>query len=554
MGYGLDITSRLSLLAAVSRKGSRWRLRQAVLLPGFEADPTEKPSAAATAPLADAWHTLRSLGVRANGAATSVPGRDVYYRFAPSSTNPRVIEAQVRMEADEIAGEAGKVLADYIPGADFDFAPSIHVALAREEIIDHYAGSLLAAGVRTGPLMPGCAALLAVWLASGDTDFDGVQLIAHIGEDGTDVILVREKTLLFARGVGMGVRDFIATLTPEFGGDEDSIRRILFTQIDLRPSVAADNLTGNRGIEAGQEVGSRLTQQIFSTLLLAKGAMKAPQLDARRVWLCGPGAAIPGLRELMMNRVRKTVEIFNPLAGLDLDGLDAQSAEIAESYRPALALAVGLALLQSDPSLERAEFLSTSLRKRRAFLGHSSFLYLAAAVIVAVLLPLYVATRAATIQAEADHQRLRQGPLGSYAAASSEIPQLDAQLQRARQRALASVRAVAPGRVATDVLVAFAAARPDSVRLKAADLTTDTANPSRDQSFQATTRLRLEFFIERLPGADPHQVNDRLRDSLKALPGVRDVLPGLTAESRQGEGLEVAHTLVLITDRLEGAP
>src|SRR5690606_35210544 len=153
-------------------------------------------------------------------------------------------------------------------------------------------------------------------------------------------------------------------------------------EIDLRPSVAAENLSGDRGVEAGQEVASRVFQQITSTLMLAKGAMRAPKLDARKIVLSGAGPAIPGLRELMMNRVRKTVEVFDPLANIDIEGADEQTLEVCQSYRPALALGIGLAVIATNPKAEHATFLPASVRRRREFLNRSLFLYLAAALVV----------------------------------------------------------------------------------------------------------------------------------------------------------------------------
>src|SRR5690606_17844039 len=153
---------------------------------------------------------------------------------------------------------------------------------------------------------------------SGDTESDYVTLHANIGDDATDVILVREGQLLYARTLGVGVNDFITRLLPEYGSDRDAVRQVLFTQIDLRPSIAADNLSNDRGVQAGQEVAARLFQQILGTVMVAKAAMKAPAMDVRKISISGGGAAIPGLRELMMNRVRKTVEIFNPLANIGI--------------------------------------------------------------------------------------------------------------------------------------------------------------------------------------------------------------------------------------------
>jgi Tfp pilus assembly PilM family ATPase len=546
MGHGLDISSNLSLLASLSRSGGGWRLRTAVALPGFAVDPEQRPTASAGAPLGTTWSALSSLGVKASHPATLVPGRDVYYRFATlASTTPKHIEMSVRLEADEIAGEEGHILADYVSGADFEYAPAIHVALAREEVIDHYANSLDAAGVEVGPLVPGCVALYQAYRISGDTEADYVTLHANIGDDATDVILVREGQLLYARTLAVGVNDFITRLLPEYGTDRDAVRQVLFSQIDLRPSIAADNLSNDRGVQGGQEVAARLFQQVLSTVLVAKAAMKAPGMDVRKIVLSGAGAAIPGLRELMMNRVRKTVEVFNPLKNIDVSTLNDNARETAQAYRPALTLAVGLAALDADRKAERAEFLPASVRRRREFLNKSLFLYLAAALVIAVVLPLYILSSRSAGEADDYLKKTQQGPLGRYASASSEIDIHKKAQERVEQRAEATLVATGPGRVSTQVMLAFARVRPASVRIKSVELVTDTSNPEKAKDFKPASKLKIEFFIERQPGADPNDVNVQLRETLKALPGVHKVTPGPAEDNPAAEGLDVTHIVEL---------
>ena len=549
MAYGLDVESSLSILVGLARKGSVYRLKKAVVMPGFSADPDQKPEIYAGAPLGTTFGALKNMGIKPGRPVTLVPGKDVYYRFVLTATNnPKMIEQQVRMEAEEIGGEGASVLADYISGADFDYAPAIHVALAREEVIDHYANSLGASGVETGELVPGCAALYQAYLVSGDTDSEHVQMYANIGDGSTDVILVREGVLLYSRSIGIGVNDFITRLLPEYGGDRDAVRQVLFTQVDLRPSVAADNLSGDRGVEAGQEVASRIFQQITSTIMLAKGAMKAPKLDARKIVLCGQGAAIPGLRELMMNRVRKTVEVFDPLRNIDFEGVDDQTQETLQSYRPALALAVGLAVLGTDPKAERATFEPASVRRRREFLHKSIFLYLAAALVIALVLPAYILSRTSLDTADENLRKRQQGAIGRYVAASNEIETHETAQTRAEKRFDASEIALLPGRVSTDLLTEFSKRRPDTVRIKSVELSTQTNNPTNDKDFKPRTELKFTFFIEKRGGNNPISVSNELRKILSELPGVLQnaeggVIPG--PQENIDSGLMVTQTVIL---------
>jgi cell division ATPase FtsA len=471
-----------------------------------------------------------------------------------------MIERQVQLEADELSGEDGKVLHGHIAGNDFDYSPVVHIGLAREVVIDHFAGSLRAMGVENGPLVPGCAALYSAWRISGDADAEGVQLVANIGDDSTDVILVREGSLLYARTLGIGVEDFIARLLPEYGQGRDAVRNVLFAELDLRPSVASDNITRNRGVQAGQEVASRLFAQITSTILLAKSAMKAPRLDAQKVFLCGPGAAIPGLRELMMNRTRKSTAIFNPLESVDTEKVNDRTRETIEAYGPALALAVGLARINSDRKSERIEFMPAGVRRRAEFLNKNLFVYLAAAVVLATLLPLFLLSRASAESAESDLKKRQQDPIGRYQNASSEIEIFQKAQDRARQRADASVRASAPGRVATMILRKLAEVRPDTVRIRGAVLEADTRNDTKDPKFVPRSRLRISFFIEEKAGSDPKTVMEQVRRLLRgdeeanvpAMPGVKSVIPGAATQNLAAAGLDVQFAVELdLEARLE---
>ena len=552
MAYGFDIESNLSILVGLTRKGGSYKLKKALVLPGFKVDLDQKPEIYRGEPLGTTFGALKSVGVKPGFPATLIPGKDVYYRFVEVATSsPKMVEQLVKMEAEEIGGEDAKVLADYISGADFDYAPAIHVALAREELIDHFANCLKHAGIETGSLITGCSALYQSYLISGDVETPHPLLYANIGDDTTDVIIVREGTLLYCRSIGIGVNDFITRLLPEYGGDRDAIRQVLFQQIDLRPSVAADNLSGDRGVQGGQEVASRVFQQITSTLMLAKGAMKAPKLDARKIVLAGPGAAIPGLRELMMNRVRKTVEVFDPLRNIDTEGVDDQTRESLQAYRPALTLAIGLAALATDSKAERATFEPASVRRRREFMHRSLFLYLAAALVIAIVLPLYILSRNSMDEATEQLQVRQQGPIGRYVAASNEIPTREAARERADKRFDAAARALMPGRVSTDVLMQFSSRRPDTVRISKVELKTDTNNSTGAKDFMPKSMLVMDFFIERQAGADPLEVGGKLRQIIASLKGVKAVTPGDSKEN--AEGIQAQYTVELSLELERGA-
>ena len=140
-------------------------------------------------------------------------------------------------------------------------------------------------------------------------------------------------------------------------------------------------------------------------------------------------------------------------------------------------------------------------------------------------------------------QQRQQGPIGRYVDTSGKVPMREAAKERAEKRFDAGARALMPGRVSTDVLMQFAARRPDTVRIRKVELKTDTNNPTGSKDFKPKTVLVMEFFIEKSPSADPISVNKQLRDILGKLTGVVAVTPGESKET--AEGIDVEHTVEL---------
>ena len=91
------------------------------------------------------------------------------------------------------------------------------------------------------------------------------------------------------------------------------------------------------------------------------------------------------------------------------------------------------------------------------------------------------------------------------------------------------------------------------MRIKSVELVTESGNPTRDKDFVASTKLKFEFFIERLPGADPNEVNVQLREVLKQLKGVSNVIAGPAEDNPAAQGLDVTHTVELDILAQEGA-
>lgn len=568
MAYGLDIGRDLSLLCGLSRKGDTFVLKRALVLPGLFIDPDEKPDHTRSTGFANTYGSLSGIGLKPGGVTASIPGADVMWRFAPTGGDPKAVQSQVRLEAEEMGGGDFNVLGDHIIGTATDYSPVAHIALAREEVVDHYGNSLSQAGVDVARMSPACAALYNAYRVSGEQDWDGVYLYANIGDDTTDIILVRETSLLYARSLKSGVNTIVDRILPEYGGDRASVRQKLFAEFDLRPSIADENISGSRGVSAGQEAASGLFQQILASVTLAKGSHADPKLEAGRIVISGAGAAIPGLKELMMHRTRKTVTVFDPLKKISVDNADQQTQQAITSFRPALAVAVGLAIMATRPDANALFFVPQSVRRRREFMQKNLFLYLAAALVLLILIPAYFMTSTAAQTAEEELKSTQRAPIGRYVNVSQQIATRKAAKERTQKRADAPLMAGGPGRAATQVLMAFAKQRPDAVHLVKADLESASIAKSKTPGSQfrrnprgggresvknpedAKTKLRLTFFIEQL-NRDPTQIKGDVRAILKsksmAALGVKAVTEKSATNSKDAKGLDVVMEVELDT-------
>jgi len=188
------------------------------------------------------------------------------------------------------------------------------------------------------------------------------------------------------------------------------------------------------------------------------------------------------------------------------------------------------------------------VRRRREFLNKSLFLYLAVALVVALVLPSYILSRNSIDSADETLRTRQQGPIGRYVAASNEIGAYETAQTRAEKRFDASELALMPGRVSTEVLTEFSKRRPDTVRISSVELLTDTNNPTSDKNFKPRTLLKFTFFIEKRGGNNPINVSNELRAILAELPGVLKgtdggVIPG--PQEDIDSGLMVTQTVVL---------
>ena len=366
--------------------------------------------------LPSAWAGLE-LGFKPREARVGLTGRDVNIRY---TRVPRVPDWQLRklmrFEVEEIGDQSGAAVA-----SDFNLLPTLPelededvalLAMARESLLETHVAGLAQVGGRLDAFSPNALALYNAWTHFGVVE-DETVLIANIGHENLDVILVRGPDLLFARNLSGGSSLFDEAVAERFGVSPEKAEAIKIELADLTPGASYRDSNQEKASRACLAAAGQLTSLLQSTVVFCKSQVRVADLRVDRVLLCGGGAALQGLPRYLASGMNVPVELFDPFRVVDSAGLDAQSAELLEQYRLESVVALGLATMASDPAGFSVEMLPARVRSRREFLGGTALLIAAALLAVGFL----------------SFEALRTSSRRS--AVATEVGQLDARLRRA---------------------------------------------------------------------------------------------------------------------------
>ena len=338
--------------------------------------------------IASGWEVLRDVA-KPGLSRIGVSGREVNLRY---SRVPRLPDWQLRklmrFETQEIGDQSDASVA-----SDFNVLPEmpeiegedvVLLSLTRESLLEEHAAGLASLGGKLDAFTPSTIALYNAFLHYGVVMEDTV-LVADIGHDNTDVILVRGTDLVFARNLSGGARLFDQALAERFGITPERAGRFKMEQGSLDPNGSFTDPNREKASRAMAAPAGQLLSLVQSVVLFAKSQVKLSTLRLDRVFICGGGAALEGLPEYLAQGLSVPVEVFDPFVVVDTSKLDAHSAELLEDHKLEAVVALGLATTGSDPNAYNIEILPEKVRKRREFLGGQAFL-IAAAVLALLFL------------------------------------------------------------------------------------------------------------------------------------------------------------------------
>lgn len=334
---GLDIGSGLIKVAVIDHGKSQPELVRVAITP-LLADAIVEGEIMDPGIVADAITAcLQEAGVTSKDVVTAVGGRDVIIKKIQIE---RVKEAQAR---ELMRWEAEQHVPFDMESVELDFQildpdgtdPEMSVLLvaAKRELVEAKVRVLADAGLNAVAVDVDAFALHNAFELNHPDAMGGVVALVNIGHEVTNVNIVEDGVPILTRDISSGTRRMLEDLQRDRGLGSDEASALLQ---GFDRSEHLDAVLESRGEEIAVGVERALA-------FLSSSSRNSAQV--RTVYVCGGGARVPGLLDVIGNRLRLPVEAANPLANLVVrDG--AFESLVTDQVASLLMLPLGLALRQ----------------------------------------------------------------------------------------------------------------------------------------------------------------------------------------------------------------
>ena len=370
---------------------------------------------------ADAYGALE-LPFKPSAARVAISGKDLNVRY---TRVPQVPDWQLRrlmrFEVAEVGDTSGTEVA-----SDFNLLPTppeadgediVLLAMARTSLLEEHEAGLEELGASLECFTPAAIGLYNAYLRHGVVQDDTV-LLANVGQDCVDVVILRGPDLVFARNLSGGGRLFQEAVASQLGVQPAQAVRLVSEFADLRPGASHATPNHERVSRASSAAAGQLVSLLQSAVLFCKTQVKLPSLKLDRVLVTGGTARMAGLPEVLGAGLGVPVERFDPWAVVDTSALSPEEVDSLEAHRDEAVVALGLATMATDPDAYGLEIVPPALAARRELFGRK--LWLIAAAVVAVT---YLGFFAATSSSRATELQKQERVVRSQVAGKQRVDQ-----------------------------------------------------------------------------------------------------------------------------------
>jgi type IV pilus assembly protein PilM len=332
---GLDIGSGLIKVAVIDHSKKQPELVKVSVVP-LLADAIVEGEVMDPGIVAEAIQSaLAAAGVKGTHLVTAVGGRDVIIKKIQIE---RVKEQQarelMRWEAEQhVPFDMESVELDFqILDPDGDGVEmSVLLVAAKRELIESKLRILTDAGLEPGVVDVDAFALHNAFELNYPEAMRGIVALVNIGHEVTNINILDDGVPILTRDITVGTRRFREDLQRERGISADEAQQLI-QGYDRSPHLDAV-LEGR-----GEEIAVGIER---AAAFLASSSRSASQV--RAIYTCGGGSRIPGLTDVLAERLRLSVQQANPLTNLNIrDG--ALDSLVTDEVAPLLMLPIGLAM------------------------------------------------------------------------------------------------------------------------------------------------------------------------------------------------------------------
>lgn len=332
---GLDIGSGLLKLVAVDH-GKGEPVMSSVSVTPVLADAIVEGEIMDPGIVSDTIQGLfKTAGIKQKRVVVAVGGRDVIIKKIQ-------VDRMKESEAFEVVRwEAQQHVPFDIEAVELDFQildpdgeglqMDVLLVAAKRDLVEDKVHLLSQAGLDAGIVDVDSFALHNAFEVNHPEAMEGVAALLNIGHELTNVNVLDNGVPLLTRDLTIGTRKIREDLQRERGlsvDDADALIKGFERSPDLDPFVQA----------RGEEIAVGLER---ASAFLQSASRDSGSLE--RIFCCGGGARVPGLTDILTQRLNIPVEVANPIQRLSVKDGVFDTVDVDE-VAPLLMLATGLAL------------------------------------------------------------------------------------------------------------------------------------------------------------------------------------------------------------------
>ncbi|MDB4947586.1 MAG: type pilus assembly protein PilM [Gemmatimonadetes bacterium] len=279
---------------------------------------------------------LGSANLKPRNVVTSVGGRDVMVKKIQMDRMKESDAREViRWEAEQyVPFDMENVQLDFqiLDPLDDGLQMNVLLVAAKRELVDQKVSLLRDAGIAPAVVDVDSFALHNAFEYNYPDAMKGIVALVNVGHEISTVNVLQEGTLILTRDVPFGSRRLREDLRRLHGLSTDDAETVLQGRSDRLAEYQQLISEGCEELAIGVE-----RAVAFLSMSDAGGA------GLGRVYLCGGGARIPGLQDVVAGRLRTRTELASPLQRLKVRA-DVTTLFPVDELAPMLMLSIGLAL------------------------------------------------------------------------------------------------------------------------------------------------------------------------------------------------------------------